>query len=99
MNRLIFAAALSLAVTAWEMDKMAFVYHQVRHGARAPKPLSKLEPTAADLISFPTPGVLTASGMRARYLKGRHNRVRYTEQYSLLSEDYVPGELFTQSTD
>ena len=55
MNTTVFAAALSMTVNSWEMDKMAFVYHKVRHGARAPaKAFNNVEPTAEDLKSWLT---------------------------------------------
>ena len=36
-------------------------------------------------------GMLTPSGMRQRYLKGRYNRARFAE---LLSDEYIPGEIY-----
>ena len=42
------------------------------------------------------PEMLTPSGMRQRYLKGCYNRVRFAD---LLSTDYVPGEIYIQSTN
>ena len=41
---------------------------------------------------------MTPQGMRQRYLKGRHNRERYMVDYALLSPEYVPGEVYVQST-
>ena len=65
MNRIVFAAALSLAVTAWEMDTMEFAYHQVRHGARAPKKHKNYEISEEEMKSFGVePGHLTPQGMR-----------------------------------
>jgi len=72
---------------------MAFVFELVRHGARAPIMDIDLAEFAVD------EGMLTASGMRQRYLLGRHSRQRYTEEYQLLSPNYVPGEVYMQSTD
>lgn len=63
MNNMLFAALSSLAA-AYEMDKMAFAYHQIRHGARAPKE-SNLEHIGDDINEF-TVGTkqLTQQGMR-----------------------------------
>ena len=41
---------------------------------------------------------LTATGMRQRYLLGRYMRKRYVEDHKLISDHYVPGEVFIQST-
>ena len=55
------------------VDKLAFVYEVVRHGARAP-----LADEPPGYFQVPTEA-LTASGMRQRHLLGRHNRQRYVE--------------------
>ena len=49
-------------------DKLAFAYEMVRHGARSP-----LIDEPAGLFSVGT-GILTASGMRQRYLLGQWSR-------------------------
>ena len=43
--------------------------------------------------------MVTPQGMRQRYLKGRHNRARYTEKYQLLSPELVPGQVYVQSSN
>ena len=86
--------------TAWEMDKMAFVFHQTRHGARAIQSSADMSLFADDLAALPAEvGMLTPQGMRQRYLKGRSNRVRYSQTYQLLSPEFTPGQLYVQSTD
>ena len=55
------------------VDKLAFVYEAVRHGARAP-----LAEEPPGYFQVPTEA-LTASGMRQRYLLGRRNRQRYVD--------------------
>jgi len=37
--------------------------------------------------------------MRQRYLLGRYTREKYAINATLLSADYVPGEVYVQSTD
>ena len=74
-------------------ETMSFVFELVRHGARAPI-------GTHDLDKFPVEkGLLTPEGMRQRYLLGRHNRKRYTEDYSFLSDKLVPDEVLMISTD
>ena len=81
------------------MDKMAFAYHISRHGARSLDELGDLKEYGYDGRGFTVEkGELTPTGMRQRYMKGRQNRVRYQVQYQLLSEKYVPGEVFIQSS-
>ena len=41
----------------------------------------------------------TPQGMRQRYLSGRLNRERYMCDNDLLSPEYVPGEVYIQSTN
>lgn len=43
--------------------------------------------------------MLTAQGMRQRYLLGRLNRERYISIEGLLDETYNPNQLYIQSTD
>jgi len=69
------------------------VFELVRHGARAP-----LDDSVKDFFKVTT-GQLTAEGMRQRYLLGQSNRKRYTEEYEFLTPDYVPSEIYMQSTD
>ena len=50
---------------------------------------------AEEVDKFPVgPGILTPAGMRQRYLTGRHDKARYSEQYQLISSDYVQGEIY-----
>ena len=49
-------------------EQLLFAFELVRHGARAP-----IEDRDIDMFSVGE-GQLTASGMRHRYLLGRHNR-------------------------
>lgn len=74
-------------------EKMLFVFEVVRHGARAP-----IIDMFLDEFKV-AEGQLTAEGMRQRYLLGRSSRQRYTEEFEFLSPNYVPGEVFVQSTD
>ena len=43
--------------------------------------------------------MLTAEGMRERYLLGRYNRERYVEKFKFLSPQYNPSEIYIQSTN
>ena len=77
-----------------DYQDLKFVFELVRHGAR----VNFVEPWISmfgDLGS----GNLTPSGMRQRHLLGRYNRQRYTETYPLYSPDYIPGEVYMQSTN
>lgn len=76
-----------------ENFELAFVFELVRHGARAP-----IEDRALDLFGVEE-GFLTPSGMRQRYLLGRHSRERYATRFGLISSELVPGEIFIQSTN
>ena len=56
-------------------EKMGFVFELVRHGARAP-----IEDRGLD--QYPVSAEqLTPEGMRHRFLLGRFNRERYTNEY------------------
>ena len=71
-------------------EHLSFVFEVVRHGARAPI-------INMDIDLFPetvAEGILTAEGMRQRYLLGRYHRERYTETFPLLSPEYDPHELY-----
>ena len=99
--RFAFAASFADSVSGrWETEKMAFAYLQSRHGARAPTVEGSniklfLDLFLDDVQQFKVGNdMLTAQGMRQRYLKGRKNRERYIEQYFLLSPEYVPGEIY-----
>jgi hypothetical protein len=52
-----------------------------RHGARSP------DEAAYDDGFEVSPGMVTAQGMRQRYLLGKYNKQKYTEQ-GLLTEEY-----------
>ena len=54
-------------------DKLHFAFELTRHGARAP--------TDSNEGYIVGPGMLTASGMRQRYLLGAYNKKRFTETY------------------
>jgi len=65
---------------------MSFVFELVRHGARAP-----IQDVDLDAFNV-SEGMLTASGMRQRYLLGQSSRKRYTEEHeNFLSASYTPG--------
>ena len=101
MNRtLILACCASLSAAAqWDMDKMAFAFNYNRHGARTPLPYEASNIFDDELKSFKAaPGELTVPGMRQRYLTGRSHRERYVEKYGLLSNIYVPGEIYQHTT-
>ena len=72
----LMAVLATSATAAQENDNLHFVYELTRHGARAPT-------ATADNYSVGA-GELTAQGMRQRYLLGRYNRQRYTEDYQFL---------------
>ena len=61
-------------------EQLIFAFELVRHGARAPNEHRGLDKFKVE------EGMLTAEGMRQRYLLGRYNRKRYTETFKLLSE-------------
>jgi len=42
--------------------------------------------------------MLTATGMRQRYLMGRYNREKYIDGYGLLDPQFNPGQVYAQST-
>ena len=69
-------------------EQLIFAFELVRHGARTP-----LEDRDLDKFKVEE-GMLTAEGMRQRYLLGRYNRKRYTETFKLLSEEYEPSEIY-----
>lgn len=43
--------------------------------------------------------MLTASGMRQRYLMGKLNRQKYIEREGLLDDTYNPFQIYVQSTN
>jgi hypothetical protein len=65
----------------------------VRHGARA----SAL-PDYEGAFEVPV-GMLTAQGMRQRYLLGKYNREKYIEKYNFLNPDYLSTQMYVESTD
>ncbi|CDW71215.1 major acid phosphatase map (histidine-acid phosphatase) [Stylonychia lemnae] len=74
-------------------QKLGFVFEIVRHGARAPL---LEEPDGFFKVKA---GMLTAQGMRQRYLLGRLNRDRYIDQYGLIDKDYNPKQILITSTN
>ena len=63
-----------------------------RHGARSAD--SDDEPGRFNVPS----GMLTATGMRQRFLLGRYNREKYIDEYGLLDPKFNPGQVYAQST-
>ena len=103
MKYSLIGALILVAVAAeiiWDdIDKMAFVYHMKRHGARSLVTAFVLDIFEDDAAMFTVEtGALTPQGMRQRYLSGKHGKRRYQEKYQLLSKNYVPGEIYLQST-
>ena len=86
----ILALTFGVANCAPDTDKLLFAFEVVRHGARSPT-------TSSAGFAVPA-GELTASGMRQRFLLGSLHRDRYTKQYDLLDPDYVPGQVYVEST-
>ena len=83
LNRIVLATLVLATVNAFsgeslaaeKDDKMGFVFELVRHGARAP-----IEDRGLD--QYPVSAEqLTPEGMRHRFLLGRFNRERYTNEY------------------
>ena len=74
-------------------EKMGFAFELVRHGARAP-----IEDRGLDNFSV-SKEQLTPEGMRHRHLLGRYNRERYSSEFKLISERYIPDEVLMMSTD
>ena len=75
---------LGLVSLSLAADKLGFVFELNRHGARASD--SEDEPGR-----FKVPeGMLTAQGMRQRFLLGKYNREKYIEEYDLLDSKYNP---------
>lgn len=74
-------------------SELLFVFEVTRHGARAPYEDFKTEEFKVGK------GMLTASGMRQTYLRGRYARARYVDEYRLLSPQFDASEVFFQSTD
>jgi len=72
-------------------DNINFVFELTRHGARAPT-------ATADNYSVAA-GMLTPQGMRQRYLLGRYNRKRFTEEYDFISTEDGPEQFLMFSTD
>ena len=64
---IIVTGSLTLTLTQAQ-EKLAFVYELVRHGARAP-----IIPEPEGFFKVKV-GLLTATGMRQRYILGRYNR-------------------------
>ena len=81
MNTLI-RTALALVITMASADTMHFVFEVTRNGARAPSDGNEGFEVAA--------GMLTAQGMRQRFLQGVYNRKRYVNEYSLLDVAFDP---------
>ena len=76
-------------------ETLDFVFSLSRHGARAPQRNANKELFSDDVALFKAEsGMLTAQGMRQRYLKGRYNRDRLIHEHHLLSEEFTPGEIY-----
>ena len=71
-------------------SQLLFIFELTRHGARAP--YEDIKPEEFHVGK----GMLTASGMRQTYLKGRYARERYI---NFLSPEFNEDEVFVQSTD
>ena len=85
--------AALMIVSTWAReggDKLHFAFELTRHGARAP--------TDSNEGYHVGPGMLTASGMRQRYLLGAYNKKRFTETYKLLDLEDGPEEVLMMST-
>ena len=92
----VIAANPAIASQPESDEKQAFAFLLNRHGARAPQWNMDKKYFADDFAQFTVAhDNLTPSGMRQRYLKGRYNRTRFNE---LISQEYVPGEIYVQST-
>ena len=72
-------------------DVVHFVYELNRHGARAPTDGNEGFSVSA--------GMLTPQGMRQRFLLGRANMRRYSEEYSLLDPAGPVSQVATLATD
>ena len=73
MNQTLFFLLFLVPILA--VDRLAFVYELVRHGARAP-----LDEEPAGYFHVPK-GHLTEIGMRQRHLLGKLNRAKYVDRY------------------
>ena len=83
----------SAAATHPNGDKLHFVYELTRHGARAPSKHGSVQE------GFNVaPGMLTPSGMRQRYLLGKYNMRKYSEEYDLLDVEDGPEQVLMMST-
>ena len=89
---LIFTIIIILPIFA--LSKLAFVYEISRHGARSP-----LVPDRPEKFPASPPGMLTPSGMRQKYLRGRWNRWKYVEKERLLAEEWEQAQVEAWSTD
>ena len=67
------------------------MFENVRHGARAPQALGvQIQPPG-----FQVPDeMLTASGMRQRYLLGKMNRERYIDIEGVIDPVYNPKQIW-----
>jgi hypothetical protein len=83
MKRTALLVLTALASVVQADEKLGYVFEIVRHGARAPQ---IAEP---GYFKVPT-GMLTAQGMRQRYLLGKFNRQKYIEREGLIDEVYNP---------
>ncbi|CDW79735.1 major acid phosphatase map (histidine-acid phosphatase) [Stylonychia lemnae] len=92
MNYAVLTLFFTISVVLAE-QKLGFVFEIVRHGARAPL---LEEPKGFFKVDA---GMLTAQGMRQRYLLGRFNRERYIEQYGLIAKEYNPSQIQISSTN
>ena len=93
MKQNIIAYLVLMVVGVVAEDQLAFVFEVVRHGARN----TFLEGYTE---GFPVaPGMLTPEGMRQRYLLGRYAREKYAINSTLLSPEFIEGEVYIQSTD
>ena len=78
-------------------DKLLFVWHHFRHGARGPYIAVDLK-TNLDFLGerWDGMGELTPLGMRMLYLLGKSTKKRYS---NFLSKTYNPNELYITSTN
>ena len=82
------AALLGLVAYGQAAEELDFAFELVRHGARAPIVNQELDKFGVGK------GQLTPSGMRQRYLLGRYQRHRYTEQFKFLDVEKMAEQVY-----
>ena len=80
-------------------DKLRWTFELINHGARTPH--KGLDSNSKDFMNHLWIGEneLTGVGLRQSFLVGYRDRLRYIDQYNLISEEYDPRDILIYATE